>query len=660
MYAVECLSQPSTPLYCDCKLLGYEIECIYNVSYSQEERMKKSLRLFVILTLVLTGIFISCQGTKTTAVIQETPAEVSIEIVATSDLHGWFVPWDFSVDKENTSGSLTYIASMIKEERKTNKNVIYVDCGDSVQANYVEYFIDSDKNPMVEAFNALDCEVWTFGNHEYNFDRARRQKLIDGFDGAILSGNVYDTASGKRYLPAITVVERDGVKVGFIGMVTPLITEFEAGKTSLEGLTIVNPLDEIGKALAELQSQGVDAIIGIMHMGLDRENNVRGSGVTEIAEAFPQFDAIIAGHAHALVEKKEINGVLVMEPYRYGGALGFVNLSFEKQDGKYVLTAKDVSAKKVTKTEDPELVALMAPYKDQLSAYVNTPIGKLIHSDLSKKDAVKGISSVYTESTGIMNLLFAASQYYSGAQAVILNTDAEGAGFPVGNISIKDISSSYTYSGGEITTYKISGADLKALLEYSGAYFNKIKSGDLTVSYAPDRRESKYSTDNIAGGVTYTLDLREEVGNRVKDLRLITEYNADGTPKLVNGKPVTRPLSPNDSIIFGTNSYSFNKWVGKGGALEGKKFEPIFSSTTKWGDYGTVRELTIRYIKEPLEGIVDGDAFNYVNWKLETGIDKSSASYKKMVSLVNEGKLELPKLENGRTNVAPITEKDLM
>lgn len=640
--------------------------------------MKKTMRLVTILMLFLSLFFMGCQGTKAPTVIEEIPAsavaqetiettvveetapQVKVRIVATSDLHGWFVPWDFSVDKENTSGSLTYIATMIKEERKANKNVIYVDCGDSVQANYVEYFIDSDKNPMVEAFNALDCEVWAFGNHEYNFDRERRQKLIDSFEGAILSGNVYDTATGKRYLPATTVIERDGVRIGFIGMVTPLITEFEAGKNSLEGLTVVNPLDEIGKAMAELDNQGVDAIIGILHIGLERENNVRGSSVTEIAQAFPQFDAIIAGHAHVLIEKEEINGVLIMEPYRYGGALGFVDLSFEKQEGKYLLAAKDVSAKRVVKTEDPGLVALMEPYKAELSAYVNTPIGKLVNSDLSKKDEVKGISSVYTESTGIMNLLFAASQYYTGAQAVILNTDAENAGFPVGNISIKDISSSYTYSGGEITTYEISGADLKALLEYSAAYFNTINEGDLTVSYAPDRRESKYSTDNIAGGVTYTLDLREEVGNRVKDLSLITEYNADGTVKLVKGKPVTKPLSPEDSIILGTNSYSFNKWIGKGGVLEGKTFEPIFSSTTEWGDYGTVRELTIRYIREIQDGLLDGDAFNYVNWKLLTGIDKTSASYKKMVTLVNEGKLELPKLPNGRTNVAPITEKDLM
>jgi hypothetical protein len=73
-----------------------------------------------------------------------------------------------------------------------------------------------------------------------------------------------------------------------------------------------------------------------------------------------------------------------------------------------------------------------------------------------------------------------------------------------------------------------------------------------------------------------------------------------------------------------------------------------------------VRELTIRYIREAQKGVVDGNAFNYVNWELVTGIDKASASYKKLVTLVNEGNLELPKLKNGRTNVASITEKDLM
>jgi len=619
--------------------------------------MKKILIFITCVLITINSIF--AQGNEEFHNKWNNIETVDVEIIATSDLHGWFVPWDFSTDTEYTRGSLTYIAQTIKEHRENNENLIYVDCGDAVQANYVEYFINDDKNPMVEAFNYLNCDVWTFGNHEYNFNRELRQNLIDDFEGTILSGNVYEKATGKRYLPATTVIEKDGIKIGFIGITTPLITEFENGKDSLDGLEIINPLVEIKKAISELKAENVDSIIGILHMGLDEENNVEGSGVKEIAKAFPEFDAIIAGHAHANISKEVVNDVLIMEPYKYGQAIGFVNLTFEKSFNGVKLINKDVRTENVTNKEDEELVELMEPYKKELRAFVNTPIGTLINSDLSKKDEIKGISSVYTESTGILNLLSAASQYYTDADVIILNTDAENAGFKVGNVSIKDISSSYTYSGGEITTYKITGADLKLLLEYSADYFNQIEEGDLTISYNPERRLSKYSTDNIAGGVTYTIDLTKASGSRIKDLSLITEYNNDGSIKLVNGKPVTSLIADDQEIILGTNSYSFNKWIGKGGSIENRNYTPIFNSFTQWGDNGTVRELTIRYIKEVLNGKINGDNYNINTWNIYTGVDKNSKEYKKAVELINSGKIELPKLENGRTNVKSISVNDL-
>jgi len=619
--------------------------------------MKKILICITCALIIINSIF--AQGNEEFHNKWNNIETIDVEIIATSDLHGWFVPWDFSTDTEYTRGSLTYIAQTIKEHRENNENLIYVDCGDAVQANYVEYFINDDKNPMVEAFNYLNCDVWTFGNHEYNFNRELRQNLIDDFEGTILSGNVYDKATGKRYLPATTIIEKDGIKIGFIGITTPLITEFEKGKDSLDGLEIINPLVEIKKAISELKAENVDSIIGILHMGLDEENNVEGSGVKEIAKAFPEFDAIIAGHAHANISKEVVNDVLIMEPYKYGQAIGFVNLTFEKSFNGIKLISKDVKTEKVTNKEDEELVELMEPYKKELRAFVNTPIGTLINSDLSKKDEIKGISSVYTESTGILNLLSAASQYYTNADVIILNTDAENAGFKVGNVSIKDISSSYTYSGGEITTYKITGADLKLLLEYSADYFNQIEEGDLTISYNPERRLSKYSTDNIAGGVTYTIDLTKASGSRIKDLSLITEYNNDGSIKLVNGELVTSLITDDQEIILGTNSYSFNKWIGKGGAIENRNYTPIFNSFTQWGDNGTVRELTIRYIKEVLKGQIDGDNYNINTWNIYTGVDKNSKEYKNAVELINSGKIELPKLENGRTNVKSVSVNDL-
>ena len=404
-------------------------------------------------------------------------------------------------------------------------------------------------------------------------------------------------------------------------------------------MDVHSPIEETKLAIQELKKQNVDAVIGVFHMGLDRENDVEGSSVSDIANAFPDLDVIAAGHAHQLVPSRTVNGVLITEPQSYAKVYSAVDLTFAPDgDGGYQVVSKRACAIPAGRQEDRAMAELMAPYKAELSGYVNTPIGTLINSGLNGTDKIKGISAGYIEATGIWNLLFSASMYYSGAQAVILNTDYENAGFPVGDVSIKCISSSYSYSGVEITVYKVTGADLKALLEYSAEYFNQIQPGDLTVSYNPERRQSKYSTNNIGGGITYCLDLTQEAGKRVKDLRLITD---------------------DMEILLGTNSYSMNKWLGEGGCLAGRQLEIMFSSSEKRGDDGTVRAPAIRYIKEALKGTVDGDAFNYDNWYLYTGIDETSPAYQKAVELINNGILTLPALENGRTNVRSITEADV-
>ncbi|MEG1720783.1 MAG: 5'-nucleotidase C-terminal domain-containing protein, partial [Pseudoflavonifractor sp.] len=579
---------------------------------------------------------------------------------ATSDLHGWFVPWDFALDKGSKAGSLTYLATQFKQERANHKNVVLVDCGDAVQANYVEFFIDHAKNPMVDAMNYLQYDAWTWGNHEYNFSQAQRDALVKQSKAPALSGNVYFTETGKRYLPATTVVERDGVKIGIIGLTTPLITEFEKGEGTLDNMTVHNPMDETALAIKDLQAQKVDAIVGVFHMGLKQENDVKGSSVTELAKAYPALDVIVAGHAHKEVAEEIVNGVLITEPKNYARVYSSVDLTFVPEGGGYKLVDKHSEIHKAGTTEDAGLVALMEPYKKELSAYVNTPIGALTGKDLSGTDKIKGIAASYTETTGIWNLMFAASMYYSKAQAVILNSDYEDIGFPVGKVSIKDISSSYSYSSGEITTYKVTGAELKTLLEFSAAYFNQIKPGDLTVSYNPDRRQSKYSTNNIGGGITYTLDLTQPAGSRVKDLCLITDYRADRTTVLDQaGKPKTTPITDSTQVLLGANSYSMNQWLGKGGCLEGKKLEIVDCTSDKWGDDGSVRALTIRYITEVLKGKIDGNAFDFDSWSLHTGIDTNSAVYKQAVELINSGKISLPALENGRTNVKSITAADV-
>ena len=236
------------------------------------------------------------------------------------------------------------------------------------------------------------------------------------------------------------------------------------------------------------------------------------------------------------------------------------------------------------KVEDEGLAALMAPYREELSAYVNTPIGTLINSDLSKDSGLKGISGIYTGSSGIMNLLGTACNYYSGADVIFLCTDYENAGFPVGNVSIKNISASYSYSGGTVTVYEATGEQLMKLLEWCASFFNRMEDGDLIVSYNPERRESKYSSNFIGTGICYDIDLTQDAGSRIRNLALIRKDKNAMPARREDGSLETTPIEADTRIKLTTNNYYMKQWLTAGGCLEDETMNAIYSSSEEFGD----------------------------------------------------------------------------
>jgi len=540
---------------------------------------------------------------------------IPIQILATSDMHGWFVPHDFALDRESDEGGLTLLASQIRAHRAQNENLLLLDCGDAAQANYCEVLVDDEPHPIPAAFNALGYDLWTLGNHEYNFTLPRREKLARQFKGITLSGNVFREGEDRSVLPGTAVIERGGVRIGFVGMTTPLIASFEKGKPTLRGMRVENPLDVIGGAIRDLRGQGIDCLIGLIHEGLEEENAVYGSGLRDIARAFPEFDLLIGGHAHKKVACEYEGPVLMCSPSVNAKDMSVIDLTFEKTPEGIRLAEKSARSEACGKEADPELEALMAPFAAKLSAYVNTPVGTLKGAGLSRESEYPGLAGIYTGASGIMNLLAAACIWKTGAECVFLGTDYEDAGFGPGPVSIKDISSSYSYSSGEISLYPTTGRIVKKILEWSLGYFAKKEPGDTAPAYEPERRNSKYSSYFFGLGLGYTVDLRQEEGQRIGSLTLI-EKDKLGLPLLnEDGSLKVRPLADDSPVLLGVSRYYMDKWLTSG-CLKGETLRSIYSSKESIGDDGNVRAFTIEYIRDALGGVIDGPAFCYENWRL--------------------------------------------
>ncbi|UAN54427.1 5'-nucleotidase C-terminal domain-containing protein [Serratia sp. JSRIV002] len=568
---------------------------------------------------------------------------VNITILGTSDLHGTFVPWDYSTDTENLAGSLSQIATQVHKVRAQQPNVILVDAGDTIQGNFVETFKNDKTSPMILGFNALDYDVWVMGNHEFDFGLKALATPLSQFKGTALAGNiVWD--SGKPYLPAYKIVERQGVKIGIIGMDTPMTAEFAKGTDRIDGLTFTDPVQAVKKVIQQIHGQ-VDAIVLVAHMGIDNENQRPGTGVGDIARANPELAAIVAGHMHVKVDKEVINGVIVTEPDKYGRALSRIDLQFEQQNGKYVLINKDSYTYPIKGiSSDKKLEEIYQPFHTILRANANRPIAQLTGQDLVPPDAVKGIPQVHIQDTGISALYQEAARHYAPkAQVIALQIDNDRPKLNVGTITAKDIAFNYQYAGGEITVYQLTGKELKKYMEWSADYFNQQHDGDVTYSFNPQRRSSKYSTNDFFDGVTYTIDLRKPVGQRITELKL-----NDGTP-----------VTDSTPIQLGMNSYRMGHLTQKGGVLEGMQFPVLSDTKAEFGEEaGTIRNLTIRYLTEVKKGEYQGKAMH--RWKL-VGLEGYERERKIVDKLLNEGKISVPTTDDGRyTNVASINVKELL
>ena len=573
--------------------------------------------------------------------------DINITLLATSDIHGRFMPWDYAIDGPNVSGSLTQLYTLIKQVRAENPNTILLDNGDLIQDNSAELFNDQPLSPMTQAINAMGYEAWTFGNHEFNFGLDVLEKVSSQFKGPRLAGNVYKE-NGERFLPAYTIIERDGVKVGIIGMVTPLITQYEKGTDHLEGLVVKDPVEETKKAVKELEGK-VDVMIGLLHMGLENENGNPGTGVMDIANAVPELAGIFAGHNHVLINNENVNGVVITEPAKYGTHISRIDLTFTKDGEKLTLKEKGASTIAVkaedgtTVKSDEELEKLLQPYHEFARADANVVVAQLKGTNLVPPNEIEGIPAVQVQETPLSDFFHEVMLHYSNADVVAHQIDNDKASLNVGPIKKKDIAYNYQFAGGEVSVYEVTGKDLKDYMEWAVGYFNSTRDGDVTVSFDKTRRASKYSTNDFFGNVKYDIDLSEAPGKRIKNLTKL-----DGTP-----------IKAEDHLTLGMNAYRMDFLLSKGQALEGRKFNMTWSSKDEsaYGETGgTIRNLAIRYLKDEMKGEYKPTIQN--NWKI-VGVDTKSPARKAVVELVNKGILTVPTTEDGKyTNIASINVKD--
>lgn len=460
--------------------------------------------------------------------------EVILNIIETSDVHGSYFPYDF-ITRKPQNGSLARLSSLVNERRSQYKDAfMLVDNGDILQgqpiAYYYNYIDTKTEHVCASMLNYLRYDLGNMGNHDVEPGHAVYDRWVSQCKFPVLGANIIDTKNNKPYLPPYKVLEREGVKVAVLGMITPAIPSW-LPEQLWSGLRF-DDMETTARYWVKIikEKEKPDIIIGLFHAG--PEGNQLGDAIENgseiVARNVPGFDVVFMGHDHQRHCRKVVNAagdsVLITGPSNAARCVSDVMIKVVKKNGK--LVKKEVSGQITELDAYPIDQAFMKTFDPQYRAtldFVSRKIGRM-SSTISSKDAFFGPSA-------FIDLLHQLQMDLTGAEISFCAPLSPTAEIKEGDIYVSDMFNLYRYEN-MLYTMKLSGKEIKGFLEMSYALWtNQMKSASDHLLLLDDSKSGfgrfKNPTFNFdsAAGIIYTVDVTKPEGSRV-DIKSM----ADGTP----------------------------------------------------------------------------------------------------------------------------------
>ncbi len=290
--------------------------------------------------------------------------EVSITILSTTDLHGHIL-----ADKPTEPGGLARCATLIRQTRATEKNVLLVDAGDTIQGTAESWL--SGGQVMVRALNALRYDAWVLGNHEFDWGLEKLTNCIARAEMPVLAANL----SGLARVQPFVMREVDGVKVAIVGLTTPGIPNWSRPRL-IPGLQFADSVETLRKVLPAAREGGAQVFVLVVHQGYKEGGDDHANQIRAIAERFPELSVIIGGHTHRDFNGFRVSGVLYNQAGFHGQRVGRVDLVFDTEQGKVTSRQSRTVEADASVAADEAVVALAREDLDRAEKYLATPLGE--------------------------------------------------------------------------------------------------------------------------------------------------------------------------------------------------------------------------------------------------------------------------------------------
>ena len=467
---------------------------------------------------------------------------IKLKIVQTSDIHGNFFPYDF-INRKAWGGSLARVHAFAEEQRKTfGENLILLDNGDILQGQpsvYYYNFIDTVSSHLcADMLNFMRYDAANMGNHDIETGHAVYDRWVKECNFPVLGANIIDTKTGAPYLPPYKIIERDGIKIAVLGLITPAIPAWLA-ENLWEGLQFEDMETSARKWVKIIQEkEKPDILIGLFHSGRDASKNTgkwNENASLTVAQNVPGFHIVLMGHDHRQfcqnVPNCEGNYVMAVNPGSNGNAVSDIDITITKNGNE---TSMNIDARLTDMNKYEPSQEFMAHFKkqyDDVDNFVKQKIGTITAS-LDTRPA-------YFGSSAFIDFIHTLQLAISGADISFAAPLSFDATIDKGDIYMSDMFNLYKYEN-MLYVMELTGKEIKDYLEYSYSIWTRqMTSPDdsllLLKDITPEEDKShaifanpSYNFDSAAG-IIYTVDVTKPQGEKISISSM-----TDGTPFLMD------------------------------------------------------------------------------------------------------------------------------
>ena len=338
--------------------------------------------------------------------VPTTPAEgrnATLVFAFTSDLHGRIS--STRLLPERKPSGLAHLGSVLRELRSEHPGLVLVDAGDTIQGDPASFYFshvrpDSGKPlPVIHAMNRLGYHAVVLGNHDFEPPISVLQQAVAQSEFRWLSGNVRLRKSHRPLLPPYLVLERQGVRVGIVGLTTPGVPLW-IDPERIAGLEFGDLVDAARQWATILRErEKVDLLIGLFHSGDDLRHDhdiaqlrklppPNAAGL--VADHVEGYDLIVSGHAHKLRPRKPTSRLTrfrtpLLSPGSKAAGVSVARFTLEGMAGRWQLRDTHFEFRKAVPEPDEALLSELDPQLVEVEHYLAEPTQVALHAFPTRK-----------------------------------------------------------------------------------------------------------------------------------------------------------------------------------------------------------------------------------------------------------------------------------